>query len=52
MIDELQDHLDVLRVAYADAVIEGKTTQAGYLQSAIHKTYDLLADLTYLKNED
>ena len=47
MIEALQDQLAVLRAAYADALIEGKVTQAEHLLKAVHNCYDRLADLSY-----
>ena len=45
MIEALQDHLEILREAYVDAMAEGKTTQAGHLRKAIQSNYEKLVDL-------
>lgn len=51
MIEALQDHLELLREAYVDALAEGKTTQAGHLRKAIQRNYDKLADLISAAND-
>lgn len=52
MIEALRAQLTSLRIAHTDAVLEGKTTQAAHLLKAIHKTYERLADLTYIAHHD
>lgn len=45
MIEALQEHLEILREAYVDALQEGKTTQAGNLLKSVHRNYEKLVDL-------
>lgn len=44
--DSVLEQINQLRGARADALAEGKTTQAGHLQKAIARLYDRFLALT------